>query len=163
VQLVARSATGATGPKAARKETKTVALSDQLNNLATRAKQLEKRAAAARQKDKAELETDVIKAQQSAEARGDALRARAQADKGRISAWSDNLQASWNDHLKAVRITTDERRAVHDLKSAQRAAQQADDDAEFAIDYAYAAIEEAEYAVLDAELAHLEAEELAQD
>ncbi len=139
-----------------------MALSDQLNSLAARAQQLEERGAAARQKGKAELEADVTKAQQSAQARGDALRARAQANKGKISAWSDNLQDSWNDHLKAVRNATDERRAAHDLKSAQRAAQQAEDDAEFAIDYAYAAIEGAEYAVLDAELAHLEAEELAQ-
>jgi hypothetical protein len=72
------------------------------------------------------------------------------------------LQTLWNDHLRAFRASADERRGADDLKSAQRCAQRADDDAEFAIDYAYAAIEEAEYAVLDAELAHLEAEELAE-
>jgi hypothetical protein len=73
------------------------------------------------------------------------------------------LQNSWNDYLKAARNSAGERRAAHDLKSAQRAAPQAAEDAEFAVDYAYAAMEGAEYAVLDAELAHLEAEELAQD
>jgi hypothetical protein len=140
-----------------------VALSDQLSDLTARAKQLEERAGAARQKGRTELELDVTKAQQSAEARGDALRTRAQDNKQNISVWSDNLQNSWNDYLKAVRKSADDWRAAHDLKSAQRAAQQADDDAEFAVDYAYAAIEGAEYAVLGAELAHLEAEELAQD
>jgi hypothetical protein len=137
-------------------------LSNQLSDLAARAKQLEDRATAARQKGRAELEADVKKAQESAQAQGNALRTRAEANKGKISAWSDNLQNSWNDHLKAVRNTADDRRAAHDLKSRQRAAQRAGDDAEFAIEYAYAAIEEAEYAVLDAELAHLEVEELAQ-
>ncbi len=139
-----------------------MALSDQLSDLSARAKQLEDRATAARQKGKAELEADVKKAQQAAQAQGDALRNRAQANKGKVSAWADNLQKSWNDHLTAVRKSADDRRAAHDLKSAQRAAQQADDDAEFAIDYAYAAVDEAEYAVLDAELAHFEAEELGQ-
>jgi hypothetical protein len=138
-------------------------LSDQLKDLAARAKQLEERAAAARQKGKVELEADVSQAQRSSEARGDAMRVRVQANKEKISDWSDDLQNSWNNHLKAVRRQAGDRRAAHDLKSAQRAAQRADDDAEFAVDYAYAAIEEAEFAILDAELAHLEAEELAQD
>jgi hypothetical protein len=71
------------------------------------------------------------------------------------------VQRSWNDHLAAVRKSVDDRRAAHDLKAAQKAADQADDDAAFAIDYAYAAIEEAEYAVLDADLAHVEVDELA--
>jgi hypothetical protein len=139
-----------------------MALSDQLSDLSNRAKQLEDQAAAAKKKGKTELEAEVKSAQESAQAKGDALRKQAEANKGKLSAWSDNLQNSWNDHLKAVRQSAQDRRAAHDLKSAQRAAQRADDDAEFAIDYAYAAIEEAEYAVLDAELAHAEAEELAQ-
>jgi hypothetical protein len=139
-----------------------MALSDQLSNLSARAKQLEDQAGAAKQKSKAELEADVKNAQESAQAQADALRTTAQADKGKMSAWSENLQKSWNDHLKAVRKSADERHAAHDLKSRQRAAQKADDDAEYAVQYAYAAIEEAQYAVLDAELAHAEAEELAQ-
>jgi len=139
-----------------------MSVSDQLNDLADRAKQLKDSAVAAKEKGKAELEAEVKNAQESAQAQGDALRTRAQANKGKLSAWSENLQNSWNEHLHVVRKSADERRAAHDLKSAQRAAQRADEDAEFAIEYAYAAIEEAEYAVLDAELAHAEAEELAQ-
>ena len=52
-------------------------------------------------------------------------------------------------------------RAAHDLKSAQKAADRAEDDAVFAIDYAYAAVDEAEYAVLDAMLTRMDADALA--
>jgi hypothetical protein len=135
-------------------------LSDQLSDLAARAKQVEDRAAAANAKAKADLEADVKEAQDSAQARADALHHRAQDRKGKISAWWDKTQMSWHDHLAAVRKGADERKAAHDLKSTQRAAERADEDAAFAIDYAYAAIEEAQYAVLDAELAHREVDEL---
>jgi hypothetical protein len=59
-----------------------------------------------------------------------------------------------------VRQGADDRKAAHDLKSRQRAAERADEDAAFAVDYAYAAIGEAQYAVLDADLAHREVDEL---
>jgi hypothetical protein len=137
-----------------------MALSDQLMALATRAKDLEDRAAAAKQKTKTDLEQDVKAARESAQAQSDALRQRAETKKGEISAWSDNMQQSWNDHLADVRKHVDDRRAKHNMKSAQRAADHADDNAEFAIAFASAAIEEAEYAVLDAELAHMELDEL---
>jgi hypothetical protein len=139
-----------------------MALSDQLRDLADRAKKLEDRAAAAKQKEKAELETEVKNARDCAQADGDALRTRSEENKDRISAWWDKLQSTWNEQLKVIRKNADHRRAAHDLKVKQRAAQQADDDAAFAIHYAYAAMEEAEYAVLDAILAQKEADEFAQ-
>jgi hypothetical protein len=138
-----------------------MALSDQLSKLATRAKELEDRAAAAKQKGKADLEQEVKSARDSAQAQGDALRKSAEESKGKVSAWWDSVERSWSEHLAAVRKGVEDRRAAHDLKEAQKAADQADDDAAFAIDYAYAAIEEAGYAVLDADLAHMEADELA--
>jgi hypothetical protein len=138
-----------------------MALSDQLTKLAARAKEFENRAAAAKQKSKSELEQEVKAARDSAQDQGKQLRMSAEQGKDRISAWWDSVQKSWNDHLKAVRKSVDDKKAAHDLKGAQRAAERADDDASFAIEYAYAAIEEAEYAVLDAELAHMEADELA--
>jgi hypothetical protein len=137
-----------------------MALSDQLTGLAKRAKQLEDHAAAAKQKNKAELERDVKDARESAQSRADALRTGAATAKSEVSAWWDNVGRSWNDHVATVRKNIDGRRAAHDLAGAQRAAGQADDDAAYAIDYAFAAIDEAEYAVLDAQLAHLEVDEL---
>jgi hypothetical protein len=138
-----------------------MAVSDQLNRLAARAKQLEDREAAARSKTKAELQQDVEAAQASAQAQADALRKSADESKGQVSAWWDGVQRSWSDHVAAVRQNVEEHRAAHDLKSAQKAADRAEDDALFAIDYAYAAVDEAEYAVLDAMLTRMDADALA--
>jgi hypothetical protein len=138
-----------------------MALSDQLSQLAARAKQLEDRAAASRQKAKDDLEQDVKSARDSAQAHAESLRTSAEARQGQISAWWDNLQRSWNENIDSIRRAVDDGKAEHDVKAGQRKADQADDDATFAIDYAYATVEEAEYAVLDAELAHKEAEDLA--
>jgi hypothetical protein len=139
-----------------------MALSDQLSDLAAKAKQVEDRIAASKQKTKAELEADVKNAQESAQAQADALHDKAQARKGKISAWWDKVERSWHEHVGAVRKGAEERKAAHDSKAAQRAAESADEDASYAIDYAYSAIEEAQYAVLDAALAHVHADELAQ-
>jgi hypothetical protein len=87
--------------------------------------------------------------------------ARPPTPKGRISRWWKGVQASWNEHVATIRQNIDERRSEHDLNAAQRAADNAEDDAAFAVDYAYAAIEEAEYAVLDATLARMNADSLA--
>lgn len=138
-----------------------MAVSDQLNRLAARAKELEDREAAARSKSKAELQQDVEAARASAQAQADALRKSAAESKGQVSAWWDSVQHSWSDHVAAVRQNVDEHRAAHDLKSAQKAADRAEDDALFAIDYAYAAVDEAEYAVLDAMLTRMDADALA--
>ena len=138
-----------------------MAMSDQLTKLAARAKQLEDSAAAAKTKQKSELEQDVKSARDSAEAQADSLRKHAEERKGKISAWWDQLQHDWNKQMKSIRKAFEKDRTEHDAKKAQRAAESADEDAEFAIEYASAAIEEAEYAVLDAELAHMHADELA--
>jgi hypothetical protein len=139
-----------------------MALSDQLSELAAKAKQVEDRAAAAKQKTRAELQADVDDARASAQAEADALHTKAEANKGKISSWWDQVEKSWHEHVAAVRKGAEKRKAAHDANAAQRAAVQADQDASYAIDYAYSAIEEAQYAVLDADLAHRHADELAQ-
>src|SRR6516162_10612918 len=113
-----------------------VALSDQLNDLVAKTKQVEDRVAAARQKTKAELEADVDNARESSKAQADALHAKAEASKGKISAWWDKLERSWHEHVTAVRKGVEDRKAAHDVSAAQRAAEKADDDASYAIDYA---------------------------
>ena len=136
-------------------------LSEQLSKLSARAKELEDRAAAAKVKGKADLEQDVKQAREAAQSQGETLRKSAETGKGRISAWWESVQRSWDDHLAQVRKSIDDKESELDLKAAERDADQAEDDAVFAIDYAYAAIEEAEYAVLDAELARMDADTLA--
>jgi hypothetical protein len=138
-----------------------MAVSDQLTKLAARAKEAEDRAAAAQGKARADLEHDVENARKSAQEQADKLRATADANKGKLSVWWNDLQRSWDEHIERIRADIEERRAEHDVDRAQSRAENAEDDAAFAIDYAYAAIEEAEYAVLDASLARMEADELA--
>jgi hypothetical protein len=136
-------------------------VSDQLSQLSARTKELEDRATAAKSKAKSDLQQEVASAREAAQVQGDALRKSAEAHKGNISAWWDSVGRSWNDHLAAVREDFDDKRAAHDLKTAQKHADNAEDDAVFAIDYAYAAVEEAEYAVLNATLARMDADEMA--
>jgi len=151
---------GATDVTSFRKELD-MALSDQLTKLAARAKEAEDHAAAAKSKARAQLERDVKTARESAKAQADQLRKTAEANKGQISDWWDGVQKSWNDFIARARQNIDEKRAEHDENVANRAADNAEDDAAFAIDYAYGAIEEAEYAVLDATLARMDADALA--
>ena len=138
-----------------------MALSDELTKLAARAKEAQDHAAAARGKTKADLEQEVKQARESASTQADKLRESADAHQDRISAWWRDVQRSWSKHVAAIKDDIAERHAEHDLDSATRRADNAEDDATFAINYAYAAIEEAEYAVLDAALARMEADEKA--
>ena len=138
-----------------------MAVTDQMAQLSVRAKEAETRAAAARGKAKADLEQDVSSARASAQAQADKLRETADAGRGKISVWWNDVQRTWNEHVGKIRENIDAKRAEHDVDRAERRAENAEGDASFAIDYAYAAIEEAEYAVLDATLARMEADELA--
>jgi hypothetical protein len=138
-----------------------MALSDQLTKLAGKAKEAEDHAAAAETQARAELDQSVKTAQEAARTQADALRKSAEANKGKISAWWEGVQRSWDEHVAAIRQDFDERRAEHDVNAAQRAADRAEGDAAFAVDYAYGAIEEAEYAVLNAALARKDAVDLA--
>ena len=137
-----------------------MALSDQLSELAARAKEAETRTAAARDKSKAGVQADVETARVSAQERAEKLRESADANKNKLSVWWYDLQRTWNEHIAKIRDDIDAKRAEHDVDRADRRAEHREDDAVFAIEFAYAAIEEAEYAVLDAELARMEADEL---
>jgi vacuolar-type H+-ATPase subunit I/STV1 len=138
-----------------------MALSDQLTDLAARAKDAQDRVAAAKGKAKADLQADVETARTSAQDQAKKLRESADANKNKVSVWWNDLQRIWNEHISKIREDIDTKRAEHDVDRAQRHAERKEDDAAFAIEFAYAAIDEAEYAVLDAALARMEADELA--
>jgi len=78
-----------------------------------------------------------------------------------VSSWWTNVQRSWNEQMGAMHKDIDEKRAAHDVKTAQRHADSAEEDAAIAIELAYGAVVEAEYAVLDAALARVQADEMA--
>ena len=138
-----------------------MALSEQLSKLSVRTKALEDRAAAAKAEARADLEQDVKAAREASQANAEALRSSIETSQAEVSVWWDDVARAWDQHVSTVRQHIDERVAAHDLKAAQREAEDADAYASYLIDYTYAAVEEAEYAVLDATLAHKRADELA--
>ena len=138
-----------------------MALSDQLSKLAARTKELEDRATAARQQARADLERDVEAAREESNANAEALGKSLDATEAEVSAWWTDMGRSGDEHIARVRQRVDEKKEQHDLKAAQRDADDATAYASYLIDYTYAAVEEAEYAVLDATLAQMEADELA--
>lgn len=133
-----------------------MALSDDLNKLAARAREAEDRFAAAQKEARAGLERDVQNAQDELDKRTTQLRETAQATRGKVAQWWSDVQKSWDDQIASIRRDIESTKAEHDTKAAQRKADSAEEDAEFAIDYAYWAIEQAEYAVLDAQLAKMD-------
>jgi hypothetical protein len=135
--------------------------SDQLYKLAARAKQAEENVAAARTKATAQLEADVEAARESAEKDSQALRAKVEEGKGKVSAAWDNAQRSFHENIASAKLKMHVRKAQLDAKIAEKDAERAADDAAFAIDFAYSAVEQAEYEVLDAILARKHADELA--
>jgi hypothetical protein len=138
-----------------------MALSDQLGELSIRAKKAEDRALVARKEARTNLEHEVELAQQDLQASRDDLRRAAEKNRGKVAAWFNDVQKSWDEQVETVRRDIASKKAEHDLHAAQRRAEAAEDDAAFAIRYAYWAIEDAEYAVLDATLARTEADSIA--
>ena len=136
-------------------------ISDQVSRLSARTKELEHRAAAAREKAHDDLERDVETARQEAKRNAEALRDSVEADAADVSAWWIETSRSWDEHLAKVRNHVDQKIAQHDLNAAKRDAEDANAYAAYLIDYCYAAVQEAEYAVLDAELAQMDYAELA--
>jgi len=138
-----------------------MALSEQIDRLATRTKALEDRAAAARQQAHDDLQKDVAAARDASKANAEALRKSLDAGAAEVSAWWVDMGRSWDEHLANMRQHIDQKKAAHDVQTAKRTAEDADAYASYLIDYCYAAVEEAEYAVLDATLAQKEYDDLA--
>jgi hypothetical protein len=138
-----------------------MAVSDQLSKLSARTKELEDRATAARQEARTDLQHDVDAARVASNANAEALSKSLDESEAEISAWWTDMGRSWDEHIARVREKVDTKKKQHDVKAAQRDADDALAYASYLIDYTYAAVEEAEYAVLDATLAQKEADELA--
>jgi hypothetical protein len=138
-----------------------MSVSDQISRLAVRTKDLEDRAAAAREKARTDLAKDVEHARDESRANAEALRESVDTSVADVSAWWTDVSRSWDQHVAEMRRHLEKKRSEHDLKAAQRDAEDANAYASYLIDYCYAAVEEAEYAVLDATLAQMDYDELA--
>jgi hypothetical protein len=137
-------------------------LSDELTKLAARAKKAEDRVAAAQEEVHAKLQSEVQGARDSLDKHTDELRQTAEANRGKVAQWWNEVQKSWDDQIASIRREIEAKKAEHDLHAAQRRAAGAEEDATFAIDLAYWAVEEAEWAALDATLAKMEADSRAE-
>jgi hypothetical protein len=135
--------------------------SEQLIDLAARAKKVEDFVASAEERDRKQLDEDRA-GLKSAIAAG---RANAQQDadtvkQGTSQAW-DAVGSSVDHWLGRVRAAANERRSERNIWRAQRDAEVSEDVAAGAIDFAIFALDQTEYAVTDAVLARADAEAMA--
>ena len=133
-----------------------MALSDQLNGLAVKAKQVQDRVAAAN-RDKSRPRRRRRDASPLPRPKPTPCTPRPRPTRARSrpggTRWNGHGTSTW---LPCARASRTEKPATTPRPRSGR--EQADEDASYAIDYAYAAIEEAQYAVLDADLAHRHAD-----
>ena len=136
-------------------------LSEQLTDLAARAKKTEDFVASAQEKSRKQLEDD----RADLKAAVAAGKANAQQDAATVKqetsqAW-DAVGSSVDHWLDKVRAAANERRSERNIKRAQRDAEVSEDVAAGAIDFAIFALDQAEYAVTDAVLARSDADAMA--
>jgi DNA repair exonuclease SbcCD ATPase subunit len=136
-------------------------LSEQLSDLAARAKQAEEAVATARAKNRAALESERDRLKSSvttAKTKAQANTAAAQED---ARSWWDETRADVNERFEGLRAKRDAHRAERDLTKAENRADDAELDASDAIDFAEWAVDQAEYSVVDAIIARDDADQLA--
>ena len=132
-------------------------LSEQLEDLAQRAKGVEQSAATARAKNQAELERrrdQLTSAIESSRRKLETSAAEAREDVH--SGWT-YLKRRIDERLEAARAEVGKHKAERDLRKAERRAQIAEEDAAYAIALANYVLDQAETAVVDAVLARAHA------
>jgi len=135
-----------------------VAASDDLMELAQRAKVAEDRVAAAKSQARSDVEQEVVRVRDAAQRKADQLQAQTARAAAGASQWWTDVQRSWSGHVAQVREDIGDKKAKMDAKMARRHADTAEDDAVVAVAFAESALEEAEYAVLNATLARMDAD-----
>src|SRR2546421_8103769 len=137
------------------------ALSEQLSVLSDRVKKTEDVVAAARQKNRGNLENQRDRLRTSIAERNANIEEHLAAAKGKAEASWGETRSSIQHWFTTIQAAADERRAERGIKKAERHADIAEQDAADAIDLALYVLEQAEYAVVDAALARADADELA--
>jgi hypothetical protein len=136
-------------------------LSDQLTDLAARAKKSEDFVDAARAKDRAYLDDQRETLKKSIATGKDRMADEAAAAQDKTRSWWNDARQSIDTRVGELRTERENHRAAHDLKKAERRADDAEDDAAYAVDFALQMLDEAEYAVTEAMLARIDADDLA--
>ena len=136
-------------------------LSDQLTELAARAKRSEDFVNAARAKNRAYLDDERDTLKKSIAVGKARMNADAAVAQDKTRTWWNDTRQSIDARVAELRAERDDHRAAHDLKKAERRAEDAEADAAYAVDFALQMLDEAEFAVADAILARIDADELA--
>lgn len=135
-----------------------MAASDDLIELAQRAKIAEDRVAAAKLQARSDVEQEVARVRDGAQQKADQLQAQTAKAAGGASQWWSEVQRTWSEHVAHIREDIEGKKADMDAKKARHRADAAEDDAVVAVAFAESALEEAEYAVLNATLARMDAD-----
>jgi hypothetical protein len=138
-------------------------LSEQLTDLAARAKKSEDFVAAARAKNRDYLDGERTSLKNSISNGKARISADAAAAQDKTRTWWNDARQTIDARVAGLRAERDNQHEEHGLKKAERRADDAETDAAYAIDLALQMLDEAEYAVADAVLARIDAEELAAD
>lgn len=143
-------------------------MSESLTDLAGRVKKLEDTAAATAETNRAKREESTAKLQQRRQEIEQALDREAKDLQAAVAGAGDKARRSWTDvtapverRIEAMQADRAERKAVHEVKKAQRAADEAEEEAAATIALAAYCVNAAEYAVVHAALARAEADSLA--
>ena len=136
-------------------------LSEQLTDLAARAKQAEDFADAARSKNQAFLDNQRKTLKSSIDDSNARVAAGAAAAQNKAESWWAETRSAIQDRFASLRAEHDEHRAERDLNRAERHADDAEQDAVYAVEFAISMLDEAEYAIGDAVIARADADDLA--
>jgi hypothetical protein len=136
-------------------------LSEQLTELAARAKQAEDFANATRSKNQAFLDSHREKLQSSIDDSKARVAAGAAAAQDKAESWWAETRSAIEDRFASLRAERAEHRAERDLKRAERHADDAEQEAGYAVEFAISMLDEAEYAIGDAVIARADADDLA--
>jgi hypothetical protein len=137
------------------------ALSEQLSDLAARSKKTEDVVAAAKEKNRARLESQRDTLKTSIADRNAKAKERAGSAEAKTQQWWSDTRSSVDARFASMRAEADERHAEKDIKKAEHHAERAEQDAADAIDWAIYVLDQAEYAVIDAVIARADADDLA--
>lgn len=137
------------------------ALSEQLSELSERVKKVEDVVAAAREKNRARLETKRGELERSVAAgKAEVAQQVTAAQAAGREGWNA-LRSSLDQRFAELRAAAEKHRAEHDIHKAERRADLLEEDAADAIDLALYVLDQAEYAIVAAVIARADADELA--
>jgi hypothetical protein len=137
-------------------------LSEQLTELAARAKQAEDFVTEARSENRAFLDGQRKSLKASIDDGKAKVAAGTAAAQNKAESWWGDTRSAIDDRFASLRADREEHRAEHDLNKAERQADDAEEDAVYAIEFAISMLDQAEYAIADAVIARADADDLAE-